>query len=72
VASCGLYQTLSLRGSVGVWNALYCRGDFTRCARYKLAAEGKPMPDTLLPNGKELGANGTWQAHVPGANLLDK
>jgi hypothetical protein len=72
VASCELYQTFNLRGSAGIWNALYCRAGFERCARYKLAVEGRPIP-AMLPNGKELGdATGAWQARVPGANLLDK
>jgi hypothetical protein len=51
---CELFGSFTLPGSTGVWRILYCEGDFEHCARFKLAAEGRPLPATLLPNGKTL------------------
>jgi hypothetical protein len=28
----------------------YCLGDFARCARYRVATPGLPVPDDLFPN----------------------
>lgn len=54
VASCELFPKFKKRPSLGVWQTFYCHGRFTTCARYRLSLEGKPVPPSLLPNGKEL------------------
>ena len=56
--NCSLFPLFKLESTNAVWRTFYCFGDFTRCARYQVAAEGKPMPLTLLPNGK-------WLDNVP-------
>jgi hypothetical protein len=33
------------------WRTSYCDADFKRCARYRLAQEGKAVPVNLLPSG---------------------
>ena len=49
-----LFPKFKKRPSLGVWQTFYCHGRFTTCARYRLSLEGKPVPPSLLPNGKEL------------------
>jgi hypothetical protein len=36
------------------WIALYCEADFTRCERFKRNAAGESVPQSLLPNGRDL------------------
>ncbi|HYV45581.1 MAG TPA: hypothetical protein VFA20_12005 [Myxococcaceae bacterium] len=33
------------------WRTSYCDADYTRCARFRLSQEGKPVPVNLLPSG---------------------
>lgn len=33
------------------WIERYCRGDWESCIRYQLEEQGKPHPDSMLPNG---------------------
>jgi len=54
IGSCELFPKFQKRPSLGVWQTFYCKGRFTTCARYRLSLEGKPVPPSLLPNGKEL------------------
>jgi len=51
---CELYPQISLSSALKVWQVFYCEGDYEKCVRYQTAAEGRPVPATLLPNGKEL------------------
>jgi acetolactate synthase regulatory subunit len=51
---CELYPQISLSSALKVWQVFYCEGDYEKCVRYQTAAEGRPVPVTLLPNGKEL------------------
>ncbi len=53
-AACELFAKFSLRSSLQVWQQNYCDGQFERCARYRLSVCGKPVPQLLLPNGREL------------------
>jgi hypothetical protein len=53
-ARCEMYDLLQLSGTLATWKINYCSADFTRCARYKLAAENKPVPINLMPNGVRL------------------
>lgn len=52
--SCQLYPMLAMEPALLLWKKHYCEGDFEKCQRYKLSLEGKPIPLTLLPNGKKL------------------
>jgi hypothetical protein len=52
--SCGLFLRFSLKSSLDIWMQNYCEGPFQRCARYQASLERRPIPDLLLPNGKEL------------------
>ncbi|MFP3873920.1 MAG: ankyrin repeat domain-containing protein [Thiohalophilus sp.] len=51
-ANCQLYAQFAADASLKLWKQHYCEGVFDQCARYQLALEGKPVPLTLLPNGK--------------------
>lgn len=50
--NCQLYSQFAADASLKLWKQHYCEGLFDQCARYQLALEGKPVPLTLLPNGK--------------------
>lgn len=54
VSTCELFPKFGLRGSLRVWQVFYCLGSYEACARYRLSAEGRTVPPTMLPNGKEL------------------
>jgi hypothetical protein len=54
VPSCDLFPKFGIRSALRVWQTFYCEAEFEQCARYRLTAEGRPVPPTLLPNGKEL------------------
>ena len=54
IKTCALFPQLSLNSALKVWQVFYCEGHFDRCSRYQLACEGKPVPITLLPNGKNM------------------
>jgi hypothetical protein len=51
---CELYVQFAADPALNLWKKHYCEGNFSVCSRYKLAQEGKPVPLTLLPNGKVL------------------
>lgn len=53
-SNCALYPQISLSSALKVWQVFYCEGDYSKCVRYQTSAEGKQVPDTLLPNGKNL------------------
>jgi len=40
--------------SIKLWKTHYCDSDYKRCARYALSLQGKAVPLTLLPNGKQI------------------
>jgi hypothetical protein len=48
---CEVYPLFSISSALQTWKIMYCHSDFSRCKRYKLASEGKPVPLNLLPNG---------------------
>lgn len=50
--NCQLYAQFAADASLKLWKQHYCEGLYDQCARYRLALEGKPVPLTLLPNGK--------------------
>jgi len=45
---------MAMEPALKLWKQHYCEGNFEKCARYVLSKEGKPVPLTLLPNGKQL------------------
>ncbi len=53
-SSCELYPLMAMEPALKLWKQHYCEGNFEKCARYVLSTEGKPVPLTLLPNGKQL------------------
>jgi hypothetical protein len=53
-SSCELYVQFAADPSILLWKTHYCDSDFKRCARYALSLQGKSVPLTLLPNGKQI------------------
>ncbi len=53
-SSCELYPLMAMEPALKLWKQHYCEGQYEKCARYALSKEGKPVPLTLLPNGKQL------------------
>jgi len=53
---CELYPQFTLDHMRQFWIAKFCEADFGACARLQLVKQGKPVPPTLLPNGKDLRA----------------
>ncbi len=54
IQTCKLFPKFALRSSLKVWAASYCEGSFETCERYKLATANRPVPENMLPNGREL------------------
>ncbi len=52
--SCELYPLMAMEPALKLWKQHYCEGGYEKCARYALSKDGKPVPLTLLPNGKQL------------------
>lgn len=53
-AKCPIYQYFRTEALKNYYIRNYCEGDASNCLRKQMKAEGKEMPDTLLPDGKEL------------------
>jgi hypothetical protein len=53
-----MYDLLRAAGTLKTWQIRYCSGGFERCARYKLASDGRSVPANLLPSGQLLRFNG--------------
>lgn len=52
--NCELFPLISINGALKIWQSFYCDGNYHTCVRYQLGLEGKPIPISLLPNGKNL------------------
>jgi hypothetical protein len=52
IAACPMFKAFTMKSALKVWQTLFCEGDFSRCARYKLVCENQGVPLNLLPNGK--------------------
>lgn len=50
--NCQLYAQFAADASLKLWKQHFCETAHEKCARYQLALAGKPIPLTLLPNGK--------------------
>ncbi len=53
-SNCQLYPQFAADAALKLWKQHYCEGDFNKCARYQLSLQGKAVPLTLLPNGKQI------------------
>ncbi len=53
-SSCELYPLMAMEPALKLWKQHFCEGQYEKCARYALSKEGRPVPLTLLPNGKQL------------------
>jgi hypothetical protein len=53
-ANCPLFAQFAMEPSLKLWKQHFCEGEYTKCVRYQYALEGKPVPITLLRNGKML------------------
>jgi len=51
---CPLFALFTQKGFLEIWLVTYCRGDFSKCARYQLRLQGREAALTLLPNGDHL------------------
>lgn len=49
--NCPLYPQFTAASLLSYWKACYCESTYSRCARYRLSAEGQPVPLNLLPSG---------------------
>ncbi len=54
VETCPLFKAFTMKAALKVWQSYYCEGDFSRCERWKLVSAGKPVPMSLLPNGRTI------------------
>lgn len=52
--ACPLFPKLAGIPVLNVWQTCYCLSRFESCARFTLAAQGRPVPPALLPNGNEM------------------
>lgn len=53
-SSCELFPLMAMEPALNLWKKHFCDGTYNSCARYQLALDNKPVPLTLLPNGKQL------------------
>lgn len=49
--NCPLYPQFATATLLSYWRNAYCNADYQRCARFRRAAEGQPVPVNLLPSG---------------------
>lgn len=50
-SNCPLFAQFAMEPALAIWKKHFCDGEFTNCARYKLALKGEVIPISLLPNG---------------------
>ncbi|NMB75228.1 MAG: hypothetical protein GYA21_08865 [Myxococcales bacterium] len=53
-ADCPLFAAFQVRAFLRIWQMNYCDATFERCVRYQRIVEGKEVPLSLMPNGKQL------------------
>jgi hypothetical protein len=51
LATCVFFANLALPAVAETLKSLYCRGNYSACARYQLAQSGQTVPLDLWPNG---------------------
>ena len=59
VEACPMFKYFK-RFAQKVYLSMYCEGYFADCKRRELRLAGKPVPETLLPNGSTL-----WNTEMP-------
>lgn len=52
--NCSNYPLFNLESSLRIWQTMYCRGKFTKCARFQRSSDGHAVPPHLLPDGTSL------------------
>ena len=71
--SCQLFPLMAMEPALNLWKKHYCDGSFDSCARYRLSIESKPVPLTLLPNGKQLAPRSREQINAAALfNAIEK
>jgi hypothetical protein len=51
LATCAFFNALSLPSVADTLKNLYCRDNYSACARYQVAQTGQAVPLELWPNG---------------------
>lgn len=51
LAACPFFNSLSLPSVAETLKTLYCKGNYSACARYELGQAGQVVPLDLWPNG---------------------
>jgi hypothetical protein len=51
MTSCPMFGLFSLAGTLATWQTNYCSADYTRCERFQRGAQGRFVPNNLMPNG---------------------
>jgi hypothetical protein len=51
LATCPFFNRLTLPSVAETLKTLYCRGNYSSCARYQVAQTGQAVPLELWPNG---------------------
>ncbi len=54
IGGCEMFPLFSQKAILQVWKTNYCVAEYSRCARFQLSCDARPVPITLLPNGKHL------------------
>lgn len=51
-----MFKLFEMKALLSVWRRRYCESDqrYPDCERYRLMIKGRPVADTLLPNGMDL------------------
>jgi len=71
--SCQLFPLMAMEPALNLWKKHYCDGTFDNCARYQLSVDSKPVPLTLLPNGKQLAPRSREQINAAALfNAIEK
>lgn len=52
IKGCELFVQFAMNPALDLWKQHYCEGEFARCVRYRMSNSGRPVPLTLLPNGR--------------------
>ena len=65
--SCELFPLMAMEPALNLWKKHFCDGSFNCCARYQLSLNSKPVPLTLLPNGKQLAPRSREQINAADA-----
>ena len=71
--SCELFPLMAMEPALNLWKKHFCDGSFNCCARYQLSLNSKPVPLTLLPNGKQLAPRSREQINTAALfNAIEK